>query len=161
MLDPYGNVVCTECQQGDDESLMLLCDICDSCAHTYCVGLGRVVPEGNWYCDCCRSATNGSSHLPNQVTPTNEGAQERENVSAGTETGDTLNHVSPFTQQSGSLPRLVASQRFDLNAPPTLEDDYGVMYQVSGGGALTVSGRRAIHQHICTMLSNGRPGQMF
>ncbi|CBI39562.3 unnamed protein product, partial [Vitis vinifera] len=53
-LDPYENVICTECHQGGDDGLMLLCDLCDSPAHTYCVGLGREVPEGNWYCEGCR-----------------------------------------------------------------------------------------------------------
>ncbi|RVW97936.1 PHD and RING finger domain-containing protein 1 [Vitis vinifera] len=53
-LDPYENVICTECHHGGDDGLMLLCDLCDSPAHTYCVGLGREVPEGNWYCEGCR-----------------------------------------------------------------------------------------------------------
>lgn len=61
-LDPYENLVCIECNQGGDDSLMLLCDICDSSAHTYCVGLGREVPEGNWYCGGCRLSGEGSSH---------------------------------------------------------------------------------------------------
>ncbi|KAJ4721610.1 PHD and RING finger domain-containing protein [Melia azedarach] len=51
-LDPYGN--CSECHQEGDDDLTLLCDFCDSPSHTYCVGLGRVVPEGNWYCDGCK-----------------------------------------------------------------------------------------------------------
>lgn len=32
---------------------MLLCDLCDSASHTYCVGLGATVPEGDWYCRDC------------------------------------------------------------------------------------------------------------
>lgn len=40
-LDPYENIICSECHQGEDDGLMLLCDLCDSSAHTYCVGLGR------------------------------------------------------------------------------------------------------------------------
>ncbi|XP_068661069.1 uncharacterized protein [Aristolochia californica] len=55
-LNPYENVFCIECHQGGDAELMLLCDICDSSAHTYCVGLGREVPEGNWYCEACKSS---------------------------------------------------------------------------------------------------------
>lgn len=61
-LNPYENVICTECHHGGDDDLMLLCDLCDSPAHTYCVGLGREVPEGNWYCDGCRPTALGSSH---------------------------------------------------------------------------------------------------
>ena len=64
-LDPYANVVCVECQQGGDDNLMLLCDLCDSPSHTYCVGLGREVPEGNWYCNGCRSI----NQTPSRVSP--------------------------------------------------------------------------------------------
>ena len=66
-LNPYDNVFCTECHQGGDDALMLLCDLCDSPAHTYCVGLGREVPQGNWYCDSCRPGAVGSSHSQTQV----------------------------------------------------------------------------------------------
>ncbi|KAE9593708.1 hypothetical protein Lal_00036504 [Lupinus albus] len=60
-IDPYESVICSECHQGGDDGLMLLCDMCDSPAHTYCVGLGREVPEGNWYCDGCKPVAVGSS----------------------------------------------------------------------------------------------------
>lgn len=43
--DPYGRTNCAECQSSLDENLLLLCDLCDSAAHTYCVGLGSTVPE--------------------------------------------------------------------------------------------------------------------
>ncbi|XP_051145306.1 uncharacterized protein LOC127261138 [Andrographis paniculata] len=65
-LDPYENVVCTECDQGGDDALMLLCDVCDSPAHTYCIGLGHEVPEGNWYCDGCKpTAAAAPNPTPN------------------------------------------------------------------------------------------------
>ncbi|KAG0626243.1 hypothetical protein M758_2G114000 [Ceratodon purpureus] len=51
--DPYLHVVCTECQEAGDERLLLLCDRCDAAAHTYCVGLGRSVPRGDWFCNMC------------------------------------------------------------------------------------------------------------
>ncbi|CAI0377663.1 unnamed protein product [Linum tenue] len=60
-IDPYESVICTECHEGGDDALMLLCDLCDSPAHTYCVGLGRQVPEGNWYCEGCKPVAYGSS----------------------------------------------------------------------------------------------------
>ncbi|KAJ6928433.1 hypothetical protein NC652_012513 [Populus alba x Populus x berolinensis] len=65
-IDPYENVICKECHEGGDDGLMLLCDLCDSSAHTYCVGLGRQVPEGNWYCDDCRPVALGSSSSQTQ-----------------------------------------------------------------------------------------------
>lgn len=51
--DPYSEVKCGVCHGIADESLLLLCDLCDSAAHTYCVGLGVTVPEGDWFCQDC------------------------------------------------------------------------------------------------------------
>lgn len=70
-LDPYENVLCSECQQGGDDALMLLCDLCDSPAHTYCVGLGHEVPEGNWYCDGCKPTILDSSNAQ-AINPTSD-----------------------------------------------------------------------------------------
>ncbi|PIA63302.1 hypothetical protein AQUCO_00200965v1 [Aquilegia coerulea] len=56
--DPYAQVNCTECMSSSDEHLLLLCDLCDSAAHTYCVGLGYTVPEGDWYCHECTVLRN-------------------------------------------------------------------------------------------------------
>eukprot|EP01018_Ginkgo_biloba_P028242 Gb_36420 [translate_table: standard] len=55
-LDPYASIVCSECHEAGDDSLLLLCDLCDSAHHTYCVGLGRTVPEGDWYCQGCQTS---------------------------------------------------------------------------------------------------------
>lgn len=49
----YSEVKCSICEGIKDESLLLLCDLCDSSAHTYCVGLGYTVPEGDWFCQDC------------------------------------------------------------------------------------------------------------
>ncbi|XP_057464293.1 uncharacterized protein LOC130754157 [Actinidia eriantha] len=51
--DAYSEVRCTVCNSERDECLLLLCDLCDSAAHTYCVGLGATVPEGDWFCQDC------------------------------------------------------------------------------------------------------------
>uniref|UniRef100_A0A5B7B7E7 Putative autophagy-related protein 36 n=1 Tax=Davidia involucrata TaxID=16924 RepID=A0A5B7B7E7_DAVIN len=50
---PYSEVQCTVCHNAADENLLLLCDLCDSASHTYCVGLGATVPEGDWFCQDC------------------------------------------------------------------------------------------------------------
>ncbi|XP_074278067.1 uncharacterized protein LOC141601665 isoform X2 [Silene latifolia] len=52
-VDPYGQVKCSVCKGSKDECLLLLCDLCDSASHTYCVGLGATVPEDDWYCHDC------------------------------------------------------------------------------------------------------------
>ncbi|OIW18539.1 hypothetical protein TanjilG_13291 [Lupinus angustifolius] len=44
---------CSICHGVTDESLLLLCDLCDTASHTYCVGLGYTVPEGDWFCPDC------------------------------------------------------------------------------------------------------------
>ncbi|KAJ0105095.1 hypothetical protein Patl1_18966 [Pistacia atlantica] len=52
-FDPYAHVKCSVCQGTNDDSLLLLCDLCDLAAHTYCVGLGATVPDGDWFCHDC------------------------------------------------------------------------------------------------------------
>ncbi|XP_058106820.1 uncharacterized protein LOC131250548 [Magnolia sinica] len=63
--DPYAQTLCTECQSSKDENLLLLYDLCDSVAHTYCVGLGVTVPEGDWYChdSAAHTYTLNAGHL--------------------------------------------------------------------------------------------------
>lgn len=51
--DPYAYVRCNVCHGTTDESLLLLCDLCDTASHTYCVGMGNAVPEGDWFCHDC------------------------------------------------------------------------------------------------------------
>ncbi|CAM0872840.1 unnamed protein product [Alopecurus aequalis] len=103
-LDPYENLVCIECNQGGEDSLMLLCDICDSSAHTYCVGLGREVPEGNWYCGGCRLGGEGPSYARSF---TNSNSAEL----AGTAPIGTFG-------RSPSINSWQTFQGFDLNASP-------------------------------------------
>ncbi|KMT13814.1 hypothetical protein BVRB_4g076600 [Beta vulgaris subsp. vulgaris] len=151
-LNPYENVICTECHQGGDDALMLLCDLCDSPAHTYCVGLGREVPEGNWYCDGCRPAALGSSLsqiqdlTPYQRTITSADYENMAEIDLNVTIPET-----PISQGNGFL----SSPRFSsgsLQAPSP----------VSGMGVSTVSGRRMIHRQIhqilYTRLSQFPPG---
>ena len=48
-LDPYVNIVFLDCNEAGNGDLLLLCDCYDTTYHTYCVGLGRAILEGNWY----------------------------------------------------------------------------------------------------------------
>ncbi|KAH1037714.1 hypothetical protein GYH30_056843 [Glycine max] len=152
-IDPYEYVICSECHQGGDDGLMLLCDICDSPAHTYCVGLGREVPEGNWYCDGCRPVALGSSSSQVQ-----EGvADPRVSVQSHPVRPPPVLHVresidlnlisSPraaFNQGFGHLPSSRFSGRSAEGASPV------------SGGAPTLSERRWIHRQIQQLLSIDR-----
>uniref|UniRef100_A0A0R0JPU7 Zinc finger PHD-type domain-containing protein n=2 Tax=Glycine max TaxID=3847 RepID=A0A0R0JPU7_SOYBN len=48
--DSYTETKCGVCHAGTDEHLLLLCDLCDTASHTYCVGLGYTVSDGDWFC---------------------------------------------------------------------------------------------------------------
>lgn len=67
-MDPYAETRCSVCNGGEDECFLLLCDLCDTASHTYCVGLGHVVPEGDWFCqDCSVSrAMNDNNNVEDQ-----------------------------------------------------------------------------------------------
>ncbi|KAK6925165.1 Zinc finger, PHD-finger [Dillenia turbinata] len=67
--DPYLATHCVVCQGSQDESVLLLCDLCDSAAHTYCVGLGSTVPEGDWFCTDC--AISKAEHAGDDVVSDN------------------------------------------------------------------------------------------
>ncbi|KAK9292964.1 hypothetical protein L1049_020946 [Liquidambar formosana] len=145
-LDPYENVICTECHQGGDDNLMLLCDLCDSPAHTYCVNLGREVPEGNWYCEGCRPVALGSSNsraqdlLPDQRTMSNNLSHRPspfENI------GEDLNHPSV------SLPSTLFTQGIGvLSSPRYHVGDVEAASPTSGAGVSTLSRRRQIRHQI-------------
>lgn len=148
-LDPYENVLCTECQQGGDDALMLLCDLCDSPAHTYCVGLGHEVPEGNWYCESCRPTALASSN-PHNLNPMPDnrtsgsfsvGSPPVANVRETFDLNEMYVPDTPLTEESG-----------DFQSPR----DGQVSSLASGIGAFTVSDRRRIQRQIHQLLNNRR-----
>ncbi|KAK4378876.1 hypothetical protein RND71_000738 [Anisodus tanguticus] len=148
-LDPYENVLCTECQQGGDDALMLLCDLCDSPAHTYCVGLGHEVPEGNWYCESCRPTALASSNqqnlspMPDNRTSGNfsVGSPPVANVRETFDLNEMYVPDTPLTEESGDF----QSSRYGQVSP-----------LASGVGAFTVSDRRRIQRQIHQLLHNRR-----
>ncbi|KAI3445317.1 hypothetical protein Pfo_001982 [Paulownia fortunei] len=147
-LDPYENVLCTECQQGGDDALMLLCDLCDSPAHTYCVGLGREVPDGNWYCDGCRPTALASSNAQ-ALNPIPD-------------------HGASYNLSVGSSPAAVVRETFDLNevyvpdtpltghsqSPRHSIGHFQATSPSSGSGAFTLYERRRIQRQIHQLLNN-------
>ncbi|KAL2468642.1 RING/U-box protein [Forsythia ovata] len=148
-LDPYENVLCTECHIGGDDALMLLCDLCDSPAHTYCVGLGHEVPEGNWYCEGCRPAALASSNAQVLNPSPSHGASN--NLSVGS---------SPVASVRGTfdlnelyMPDTSLTPGTDFSPPPRVHD-FQAAAPASGWGAYTVFERRRIQHQINQLLNN-------
>lgn len=47
---------CRECDRGDMESDLLICEGCDACYHTFCLDPPlRSIPTGDWKCPGCIS----------------------------------------------------------------------------------------------------------
>ncbi|EXC11327.1 PHD and RING finger domain-containing protein 1 [Morus notabilis] len=152
-IDPYENVICTECHEGGDDGLMLLCDLCDSPAHTYCVGLGREVPEGNWYCDGCRPVATGSSSSPAQTRLSDQ-------RTTSSTVSDRASTVTNYFIEGLDL-NSVYSQGFgSLSSPRYHFGGFQVTSPLPGAGAPTLFGRRLIHRHIQQLLSVNRMGHM-
>lgn len=143
-LDPYENVICTECHQGGDDGLMLLCDLCDSPAHTYCVGLGREVPEGNWYCEGCR---------PSQVQDPLSDHRTTQNTLS--DRPSPVGNIGESLVTSLSLLSTPFTQGIGINISPRYRNAEAAS-PVSASGASTLSGRRWIHRQIHQIRSNNR-----
>ncbi|EPS66461.1 hypothetical protein M569_08315, partial [Genlisea aurea] len=144
-LDPYENVLCTECHQGGDDALMLLCDLCDSPAHTYCLGLGHEVPDGNWYCDGCRPTALASySDTPDRGSNSNAIPVASSPASTFREPFDLNEAYVPETPLSQQLSGGGYSQSPRNNpSSPT-----------SGSAAFTLFERRRIQRQIHQLLNN-------
>ena len=59
--DADNDTGCMVCNGRGDDHLFLLCDSCDQGAHTYCVGLGYLIPRADWFCSDCAPARRGGS----------------------------------------------------------------------------------------------------
>lgn len=90
--DPYGEVTCSVCHGVADENLLLLCDICDVASHTYCVGLGSTVPEGDWVCRDCTLLRD--EHLESETgTDSNNNIDSDNDTDSGSDTDISLGTV--------------------------------------------------------------------
>ncbi|CAH9075992.1 unnamed protein product [Cuscuta epithymum] len=146
-LDPYENVICTECQQGGDDALMLLCDLCDSSAHTYCVGLGHEVPEGNWYCEGCRPTTALDSLNQRNLNLPSESRTSSFSVRSPTPLHMPNVRESSFDLNEMYIPETPLNQEvFNVPSPRTAFPPSGT--------AATVSDRRRIQRQIHLILND-------
>lgn len=71
--DELEDTPCLVCGSTDSDcdQWALLCDGCNGCYHTFCIGLDFEVPDGDWYCQNC---TNNDQPAP---TITNHEDTER------------------------------------------------------------------------------------
>ena len=70
---------CTVCRSNADEENSLLCDGCDLCVHTYCIGL-LGIPEGTWNCPwCCKHCTFDSKEV-RPILPVNNYSESMNDV---------------------------------------------------------------------------------
>ena len=53
MLLQLDELHCMICGGQDNEAQLMLCDGCDRGYHSYCVGLGNLVPYDDWYREEC------------------------------------------------------------------------------------------------------------
>ncbi|XAR52670.1 hypothetical protein NMG60_11020853 [Bertholletia excelsa] len=149
-LDPYENVICTECQQGGDDALMLLCDLCDSPSHTYCVGLGCEVPEGNWYCEGCRPTALGSSNPQVPVPTPDQRTSELAGMSSPIE-----NVREVIDLNTAYVPETPEFQGTGVFSPPGYPvGDFPAASPASGLGVSTLSERRRIQRQIHHFINN-------
>ncbi|XP_040997667.1 uncharacterized protein LOC121243607 [Juglans microcarpa x Juglans regia] len=162
--DPFSQVLCSICHQMTDDSLLLLCDLCDSASHTYCVGLGFTVPEGDWFChDCtvCRTQlVNREMHADSdseKVIPTPE-----EHV--------TIFNIVREPNSPAVAREATKSSNLNLLSPPVAPDrGNSIVVEVNGpaartlqnvadgttqSGARTLQRCRDVHSHIQALREN-------
>lgn len=162
-FDPYAEVLCNACRSTKDEHLLLLCDLCDSAAHTYCVGLGFTVPEGDWFCRDCtitraehaHSETNNEdndqdvimhSALPNVVRreshrPVNERASSRVSSDSSRVFPSAVPHRRPVAVNEATGP---GSRTFNMKA----------VEKFTESGARTLGRCRNVHSRIRALREN-------
>ncbi|XP_020226874.1 uncharacterized protein LOC109808332 [Cajanus cajan] len=93
----YAETKCSTCHAETDEHLLLLCDLCDTASHTYCVGLGYTVPEGDWFCHDCAISRETNTNVESN----------HQNVSPAAEPSVTID-ISDIVRETGS--RVVKKQ---------------------------------------------------
>lgn len=153
--DPYAEAQCSECHSTADESLLLLCDLCDSAAHTYCVGLGATVPEGDWYCRDC--AVSRDYHTSSQ--PDDDFGNKKFSRNFDTHVGEASVSIFDIVRESNSpevdrTPRRASAHQDQVSCPIAPYGDISVGSRVTDSGARTLHRCRNVHSHIRTLREN-------
>ncbi|KAK3006400.1 hypothetical protein RJ639_016638 [Escallonia herrerae] len=171
--DLYSDIQCSMCESKSDDSLLLLCDLCDSAAHTYCVGLGATVPEGDWFCQDCTLLRD--EHAKCEIDANCDGTTSPQNSS---KMPSVEAHVSIFdvvrepriTQRE--RPTTSYSHGRQLKSPDVLDEEVSVADNITGRDSVmqpivehspTLFGARTL-SHCrnlmgCKVKLSGRSGQ--
>jgi len=88
------DIVCYLCRSGKNESLLLLCDSCETGYHTYCLNMPSV-PDTDWYCVECR--------LKNITVTENNKVYVYQRVSSAKQDNPKYGHVGLETQNYSIL----------------------------------------------------------
>ncbi|XP_022137423.1 uncharacterized protein LOC111008874 isoform X2 [Momordica charantia] len=156
--DPYAETYCTVCKGVEDEGLMLLCDLCDSAAHTYCVGLGANVPEGDWFCHDC--TLSRAQHADTEMDASGNDQNQIATVEAHISISDLVKESSAETVGMPSRRAPLHSNREQPSIVPSWRSSVAKKSFPSRGGkgagtsARTLHRCRNIHGHIRALREN-------
>lgn len=164
-FEPFSQVQCSVCHQMTDESLLLLCDLCDSASHTYCIGLGFTVPEGDWFChDCtvCRTEhMNREMHADSDIENVTTTAEEhvtildivRESSSPVADRKARAISSNPNQLSPAVAPDVENSVAEEVNVPGA-RMLRNVAERETQSGARTLQRCRDVHSHIQVLRKN-------
>ncbi|RVX14164.1 hypothetical protein CK203_011445 [Vitis vinifera] len=155
--DPYAEVDCGICHGTADESFLLICDLCDSAAHTYCVGLGHTVPEGDWFCHDC--TVSRAEHANGEIDAVFD---DRNNFRNFYRKPSAETHVSicdivaePYTREDERPPSIGSSHPNRPSSPIALNsENFAVNNSSSMSVARTLLRCRNVNAHIQALREN-------
>ncbi|XP_021731111.1 uncharacterized protein LOC110698014 [Chenopodium quinoa] len=174
-VDPYARAKCSVCNGTTDECLLLLCDLCDSASHTFCVGLGASVPEDDWFCrDCAllrdeQLDNDMSDDVVTSIDPP-PCAEESLPTSASVSIFDIVrdpNRSKEFDSETNRLLKLVSQNPTKFSSKATASDQSNIASAQSVPGerdnlhpadmsssARTLQNCRNAHRHINVLREN-------
>lgn len=107
--DILEDVGCSFCGSNDPalDEWALLCDRCNGCCHTFCLGLGMKVPDGEWFCPQCVVELN-----VDQLSPTSTNTVEQSVTEEKESDLDTVVTSSASDSDDGGFSCQVCFQSF-------------------------------------------------
>ncbi|GAV64536.1 PHD domain-containing protein/zf-RING_2 domain-containing protein [Cephalotus follicularis] len=160
-FDPYCQVECSVCHSMADECFLLLCDLCDSAAHTYCVGLGFTVPDGDWFCNDCAVLRAVHNNTEIDVDGENQHLAGDSDVLASSETDASIYNIvhesnNPVIERQLSFSVITGKGKYvadgvSLAGTRTHENIAG---KANESGARTLHRCRNVHNRVQALREN-------